>query len=73
MALTLFASDGGAEIPLVNILGSILSQESEQNGYYRSLQQKRPSAAPLLTTEAPQFAVSNSKRTKPLWSQNVQS
>ncbi|MCJ1282830.1 hypothetical protein MMC26_002156 [Xylographa opegraphella] len=53
---TLFASDGGDEVPLVNLIGSIIAQEGQQDGWYRSLQLKTPSAAPFLTTEAPAFA-----------------
>jgi hypothetical protein len=40
----------------VPILGSIIGQEGEQVGYYRSLQKKVASSAPLLTGGAPQFA-----------------
>jgi hypothetical protein len=40
---------------LVPIVGSIIAQEGEQTGYYRFLQKKVASAAPLLTGSAPQF------------------
>lgn len=56
MAQTIFGKDGGAETGLVQIVGSILAQEGEQVGYYRSLQKKVASAAPLLTQSGPQFA-----------------
>jgi len=57
-AQTLFAKDGGQELGYVNLLGSILGQEAEQNGWFRTVQKKVPSAAPFLTTEGPSFAVS---------------
>lgn len=56
VAQSLFAMDGGDESALVPIIGSIIAQEGEQTGYYRSLQQKVASSAPLLTGGAPQFA-----------------
>lgn len=56
-AQTIWAEDGGDELPLVNLFGSIIAQEAEQVGWYRSLQLKMPSAAPFLTTEGPAFAV----------------
>lgn len=56
VAQNLFAADGGDEAALVPVVGSIIGQEGEQNGYYRSLQKKVASAAPLLTGGAPQFA-----------------
>jgi hypothetical protein len=52
----LFAADGGDEAALVPIVGSIIGQEGQQSGYYRFLQKKVASAAPLLTGGAPQFA-----------------
>ncbi|MCJ1381873.1 hypothetical protein MMC17_004985 [Xylographa soralifera] len=55
-AQTVWASDGGEELPLVNLFGSVIAQEAQQDGWYRSLQLKIPSAAPFLTTEAPAFA-----------------
>lgn len=55
VAQGLFATDGGDESGLVSIVGSIIAQEGEQTGYYRSLQKKVASAAPLLTGSAPQF------------------
>lgn len=58
LAQSVFAADGGDEAALVPIVGSIIGQEGEQNGYYRSLQRKVASAAPLLTGGAPQFAYS---------------
>lgn len=56
VAQGLFAADGGDESALVPIVGSIIAQEGEQVGYYRFLQKKVASAAPLLTGGAPQFA-----------------
>lgn len=56
MAQTTFATDGGQEIGLVNLLGSIIGQEAQQDGWFRSVQGKVPSAAPFLTTEGPAFA-----------------
>lgn len=55
-AQTVFAGDGGDESPLVALFGSVIAQEGEQNGFYRSVQKKVPSAAPFLTTEGPAFA-----------------
>lgn len=55
-AQTLFAVDGGAETPLINVLGSVLAQEAEQVGFYRFAQKKTPSAAPFLTGGSPSFA-----------------
>lgn len=56
VAQGLFAADGGDEVGLVPIVGSIIGQEGEQVGYYRSIQNKVASSAPLLTGGAPQFA-----------------
>lgn len=56
VAQTVFAEDAGQEIALIQIIGSILAQEGEQVGFYRSLQNKVASAAPLLTGTGPQFA-----------------
>ena len=51
-----FATDGGEEVGNVPLLGSILAQEGEQVGWFRSLQRKTPSAAPFLTGGAADFA-----------------
>jgi hypothetical protein len=56
VAQSIFAADGGDESALVPIVGTIIGQEGEQNGYYRFLQRKVASAAPVLTGSAPQFA-----------------
>ncbi|GAB7352301.1 hypothetical protein MBLNU459_g2754t1 [Dothideomycetes sp. NU459] len=56
VAQTVFAEDGKDELGLIQIIGSILAQEGEQNGFYRSLQNKVAAAAPLLTGSGPQFA-----------------
>lgn len=53
---SLFATDGGDEIRNVVLLGSILGQEAEQDGFFRYVQGKTPSAAPFLTTGALDFA-----------------
>ena len=66
-AQTLWASDGGDELPLVNLFGSVIAQEAQQDGWYRSLQLKIPSAAPFLTTEAPAFAVRISPYRASFW------
>lgn len=55
-ALNTFATDGDFE--LVPLIGSIIGQEGEQNGYYRSLENFNPSAAPFLTRSVGQFAFS---------------
>ena len=51
-----FAKDAGDETVLIPLVGSILGQEGEQNGLFRTLQKKVASAAPFLTGGAPQFA-----------------
>ena len=51
-----FAADGGEELGLIPVVGSIIGQEGEQNGFYRSYQDKAASAAPFLTGVPPQFA-----------------
>ncbi|PWN36337.1 putative sexual development protein [Meira miltonrushii] len=52
-----FALDGGqAAEGLVPLLDSIIGQEGEQDGAYRLIQRKVPSAAPFLTAAAGQFA-----------------
>jgi hypothetical protein len=47
--------DGAALIPLI---GSVIGQEGEQNGYYRSLLNLIPSELPFLTRSAAPFAFS---------------
>ena len=51
-----FAADGGDESGIVPLLGSVIGQEGEQNGFYRFVQKKKPSAAPFLTRGAASFA-----------------
>jgi hypothetical protein len=51
-----FAADGGDETGLPIVFGAVLAQEGEQNGFYRSVQKKTPSAAPFLTGGSPSFA-----------------
>ncbi|KAK0120252.1 hypothetical protein ONS95_011658 [Cadophora gregata] len=55
-AQSIFAADGGDEAGLIPVVGSIIAQEGEQTGYYRSIQGKVASSAPFLTGGAPQFA-----------------
>jgi len=55
-AQTAFAADGLEEIGLVQLIGSIIAQEGEQNGWYRTQQGKIASAAPFLTTSGAAFA-----------------
>lgn len=52
----LFATDGGGAIRNVRLLGSILAQEGQQDGFFRFVQQKTPSAAPYLTGGSASFA-----------------
>ncbi|KAL8718603.1 MAG: hypothetical protein Q9225_004288, partial [Loekoesia sp. 1 TL-2023] len=56
VAQALFAADGGEELRNVPLLGSILGQEGEQDGFFRYVQQKTPSAAPFLTGGSLSFA-----------------
>lgn len=52
-----FALDGGqAASGLVNLVGSIIGQEGEQDGAFRVVQKKVPSSAPFLTANAGAFA-----------------
>jgi hypothetical protein len=55
-ALQAFSTDGDAE--LVPLIGSIIGQEGEQNGYYRSLLDLIPSSQPFKTRSAGPFAFS---------------
>jgi len=50
------ATDGDAG--LIKGIGSVIGQEGEQNGYYRTLLNKIPSALPFLTTSTREFAFS---------------
>ena len=52
----IWATDGGEELGNVPLLGSILAQEAEQDGWFRALQRKTPSAAPWLTGGSGDFA-----------------
>ncbi|KAG9739730.1 hypothetical protein KCU73_g9402, partial [Aureobasidium melanogenum] len=52
----IFAADG--EKGVVQAVASVIGQEGEQNGFYRSLQNKIPSAQPFLTASARDFAFS---------------
>ena len=47
-----------ADTSLIALIGSIIGQEGEQNGYYRALQNKIPSAQPFLTRSVGQFLFS---------------
>ena len=53
-----FNADGGDEAGLAPLFGSVIAQEGEQNGFYRQVQKKTPSAAPFLTGGSPNFAFS---------------
>lgn len=50
------ATDGDAG--LIRGVGSVIGQEGEQNGYFRTLLDKIPSALPFLTTSTREFAFS---------------
>lgn len=52
----IFSADGKAGV--VQAVASVIGQEGEQNGFYRSLQNKIPSAQPFLTAGARDFAFS---------------
>ncbi|KAI4717383.1 hypothetical protein E4T48_06402 [Aureobasidium sp. EXF-10727] len=52
----IFADDGNKGV--VNGIVSVVGQEGEQNGFYRSLLSKIPSAQPFLTASARDFAFS---------------
>jgi hypothetical protein len=54
--VTLFGEDGDSE--LITGVASVIGQEGEQNGYYRTLLDKIPSALPFLTSGAREFAFS---------------
>ena len=58
----LFALDGGDEPPNVLLLGSILGEEAQQDGFFRYAQRKTPSAAPFSTGGSSSFAFSALKR-----------
>ena len=49
-------ADTGSEAGFVPFFGSIIAQEGEQNGFYRHVLGKIPSAAPFLTGGSPVFA-----------------
>jgi len=53
---SLLGSDGDSG--LIRGITSVIGQEGEQNGFYRTLQQKIPSALPFLTTSTREFAFS---------------
>ncbi|KAH0343986.1 hypothetical protein KCU81_g5005, partial [Aureobasidium melanogenum] len=52
----IFSADGKAGV--VQAVASVIGQEGEQNGFYRSLANKIPSAQPFLTASARDFAFS---------------
>lgn len=54
--VSLFGKDG--DNGLIKGVASVIGQEGEQNGYYRTLQGKIPSALPFLTSNAREFAFS---------------
>jgi hypothetical protein len=51
-----FGADG--DVGLIRGVGSVIGQEGEQNGFYRQLLDKTPSALPFLTTSTREFAFS---------------
>lgn len=53
---SLLAADGDAG--LLRGVGSVMEQEAEQNGFYRVILEKIPSALPFLTTSTREFAFS---------------
>jgi hypothetical protein len=53
---SLLATDGDAG--LIRGVGSVIAQEGEQNGFYRTILDKIPSALPFLTTSTREFAFS---------------
>lgn len=53
---SLFATDGDAG--LIRGVASVIGQEGEQNGFYRTILDKIPSALPFLTTSTREFAFS---------------
>ncbi|KAG2163525.1 hypothetical protein JADG_003264 [Aureobasidium aubasidani] len=53
---TVFATDGNAGV--VRGVAATIGQEGEQNGFYRAIQNKIPSAQPFLTASARDFAFS---------------
>lgn len=55
-ALLGLATDG--DHGLIEGVASVIGQEGEQNGFYRTILGKTPSALPFLTTSTPQFAFS---------------
>jgi len=52
----LFGVDGDSG--LIRGVGSVIGQEGEQNGFYRQILEKIPSALPFLTTSTREFAFS---------------
>lgn len=55
-AATAFGTDGDSEF--LGILSSVIAQEGEQNGWYRSILSKIPSALPFLSASSAAFAYS---------------
>lgn len=55
-ALNNFATDGDSEF--VPLIGSVIGQEGEQDGFFRNLENKIPSQLPFLTRSAAPFAFS---------------
>ncbi|KAF2721588.1 hypothetical protein K431DRAFT_284738 [Polychaeton citri CBS 116435] len=53
-------NDLGADgdVGLIRLIASVIGQEGEQNGFYRSIGQKIPSALPFLTASTREFAFS---------------
>lgn len=62
LAQTQFASDGGEETVLIPVVGSMIAQKGEQNGFYRFHQKKVASSAPFVTGGTLQFTFSTLSR-----------
>ena len=58
-ALQAFGADGDAE-DFVGLIGSVIAQEGEQTGFFRTISSegKIPSSKPFLTASSPEFAFS---------------
>ena len=52
------ATTGGQGADVIPLVASIIGQEGEQDGFYRFVGKKTPSAAPFLTSAAGQFGFS---------------
>lgn len=55
---TIFGANGGENVKFIRGVAATIGQEGEQNGFYRTLLKKRPSAQPFLTASARDLAFS---------------